>query len=76
MKICWSDEAIEAADGTQDIKAARMALQNMKSVNGNNGSITSAFQRVGEGKVLYSHHQHTKTEARYVLEIYSRLLDV
>jgi hypothetical protein len=67
-RICWSDEAVEAADATRDVKTAHTALQNLKSTN---GSITAAFQRVGEGKVLYSHRQHTKTEARYVILIYS-----
>jgi hypothetical protein len=66
-KTCWGDEAIEAADGTRNIKAARAALQSLKSVN---GSITAAFQRIGEGKAVYSHRQHTKTEARYA-NIYS-----
>jgi hypothetical protein len=60
-KLCWGDEAVEAADGTRDIKAARTALQNLKTMN---GSIMAAFQRVGEGRVTYSHRQHTKTEAR------------
>jgi len=61
-KTCWSEEAVEVADGTRDIKTARAALQNLKSVN---GSITAAFQRVGEKKAVYSHRQHTKTEAQY-----------
>jgi len=41
----------------------RTALQSLKTVN---GSITATFQQVGEGKVQYSHRQHTKSEARYV----------
>jgi hypothetical protein len=61
-KTCWSEEAVGAADGTRDIKTARTALQNLKTVN---GSITAAFQRVGEQKAVYSHRQHTKIEARY-----------
>ena len=62
-KVCWSDEAVEAADGTKDIKAACTALQSLKTVN---GSITTAFQQLGERQVQYSHRQHTKFEARYV----------
>jgi len=65
-KVCWSDKAVEAADGTRDIKAARTALQSLRTVN---GSITAAFQRVGEGRAVYSHRQHTKIEARYAWHI-------
>ena len=65
-KICWGSEAVEAADGTQDIKAARAALHSMKTTN---GSITAAFQQVAQGKAVYSHRQHTKNEARYVYHI-------
>jgi hypothetical protein len=60
-KLCWGDEAVEAADGICNIKAVCTALQNMKTIN---GSIIAAFQWVGEGRVTYSHRQHTKTEAR------------
>ena len=60
-KICWGESAISAADGTRDVKSAREVL---KSHNGADGSITAAFERVGQGKVTYSHRQHTKTEAR------------
>jgi hypothetical protein len=67
-KVCWSEEAVQAADGTRDVRAARDALQNIKTVN---GSITAAFQRVGEGKVIYSHRQHTKTESRYAVIVYT-----
>jgi hypothetical protein len=61
-KLCWSEEAVEAADGTRNVKAARTALQNLKTKN---GSITAAFQQVGERRVVYSHRQFTKIEARY-----------
>ncbi len=67
-KSCWGGEAIEAADGTRDVKAAHAALNNLKATN---RSITAAFQRVAKGRAIYSHRQHTKTEARYVcLTIY------
>ncbi|KAG2041220.1 hypothetical protein BDR03DRAFT_809438, partial [Suillus americanus] len=29
-----------------------------------NSSITASFERKGQGKVTYSHHQHTRTETR------------
>ena len=66
-KMCWSDEAVQAADGTWNVTSARVAIQSLDSVN---GSITAAFQWVGKGKVVYSHRQHTKTEARYVVSFY------
>jgi hypothetical protein len=49
------------ADKTKDVHAAREALGKMNLAN---GSITDAFKRVAIGKVTYSHHQHTTTEAR------------
>ena len=62
-KACWGEEAVAAADGTRDVKTARSAIQNYKSLD---GSITAAFQRLGRGTVTYSHRQFTKVEARYV----------
>lgn len=60
-KICWGEDAVEAADSTRDLKSAREALRKMKTPN---GSITEAFQRAATAKVSYSHRQHTTTEAR------------
>lgn len=60
-KICWGEEAVTAADGTRDVKTARKVLSTRKDID---GSITAAFQCAGKGQVTYSHHQHTKTEAR------------
>jgi hypothetical protein len=60
-KKCWGDEAIEAADGTQDLEGARVVLAKTKLCN---GSITAEFERIGKEKVTYSHRQHTSTEAR------------
>ena len=68
MKVCWSDKAVKAADGTWDVKTVHTALQNLKGVN---GSIIAAFQQVGEGRVTYSHHQHTMPKAQYAKLIYS-----
>jgi hypothetical protein len=59
-KTCWGDETVAAADKTRDVKAARDALSNHKDKD---GSITSAFQHAGKGKVTYSHRQHMKPEA-------------
>lgn len=63
-KVCWGEETVAAADNTRDVTTAREALGNTKSVD---GSITAVFQRAAKGKVTYSHRQHTKVEARYVL---------
>jgi len=63
-KICWTDEYVALADATKDVKAARAALAELKDVD---GSITAVFERLAKSKVTYSHRQHTKTEARYVI---------
>jgi hypothetical protein len=62
-KICWGVDVVEAATATRDLEAARNVLANMKL---RDGSILAEFQRIGKGKVTYSHTQHTTTEARYV----------
>ena len=58
-----------AADNMHNIKTAREALANHKSID---GSITALFQQAAEGKITYSHHQHTKIEAQYVLSCQSQ----
>ncbi|KAI9449207.1 hypothetical protein BJY52DRAFT_1097936, partial [Lactarius psammicola] len=63
-RVCWGDEALAAADQTRDVKTAREALRNH---NSKNGSITAAFKHVGTGRVTYSHRQHTRIEARYIV---------
>jgi hypothetical protein len=40
------------------------------------GSITAIFERVGKGKVSYSHQQHTKTEAKYMPYLFTYILDL
>jgi hypothetical protein len=60
-KNCWGEEAVEAADGTQDLESARVVLGKTKL---RDGSITAEFERIGKGKVTYSHRQHTSTESR------------
>ena len=63
MKICWGQEAVAAADNTSDVRAACEALIKMELVN---RSITAALKFAAKGKITYSHHQHTTTEAWYV----------
>jgi hypothetical protein len=66
-KICWGVDAVEGADAASTHGAAREVVE--KSLRMPNGSITTMFERVkGSGKVTYSHKQHTRTEARYVLQ--------
>ena len=60
-KICWGSEAVEAADNTRDVDAAREILSKAKL---RDGSITAEFKRIGKGKVTFSTRQHTTTEAR------------
>jgi len=60
-KNCWGDEAVAAADGTQDLESARVVLAKTKL---RDGSITAEFERIGKGKLTYSHRQHTSTESR------------
>lgn len=70
-KGCWGEEAVGAADETRDIAAAREVLAKTKL---RDGSITAEFARIGKGTVTYSHRQHTKTEARYVVLSVSHLI--
>jgi hypothetical protein len=60
-KNCWGDDAVEAADGTQDLDGARLVLTKTKL---RDGSITAQFERIGKTKVTYSHRQHTTMESR------------
>ena len=54
-KICWGNEAVEAADNTQDLKGAHIVLAKMKLWD---GTITAKFECIGKGKITYSHCQH------------------
>ena len=65
-KICWGEEAVAAADTTGSARTACDALGNRGKVD---GSITTAFERAGKGKVSYSHRQHTTAESRSVLSL-------
>ena len=60
-KKCWGAETVKSADGTKDLEAARTILL---KTNLHDGTITAEFERIGRGKVTYSHRQHTSTEAR------------
>ena len=70
-KVCWGEDAVAAADGMKDVKAAQEALGLMKNAS---GSITAVFNRIGKDKITYSHRQHTKTEARYALHLFLKSL--
>ena len=63
-KSCWGAETVEAADRTKDVSEARDSV--VKPL-GKDGSITAIFERVGKGKVTYSHRQHTKAQTKYVI---------
>jgi hypothetical protein len=60
-KNCWGDETVKAAINTKDLRAARTILtkNNLKD-----GSVTAAFERIGKGKISYSHRQHDYPETR------------
>ncbi|KAG1735952.1 uncharacterized protein EDB91DRAFT_1056014 [Suillus paluster] len=61
IRICWGDEVLQAADEARNAEEAHMKIV------GNflrNGSITTVFERKGQGKVTYSHCQHTQTETK------------
>ena len=60
-KNCWGEDAVVAADSTQDLEGARLILANTKL---RDGSITAQFERIGKEKITYSHRQHTTSEAR------------
>ena len=51
------DKATEAGN----IESVRQALKDAKLID---GSITAVFNRMGKGKITYSHCQHTKAEIR------------
>lgn len=67
-KLCWGEEALKAADATKDLEGARKVLKKSGDDNLRDGQITATFERLakGNGKVTYSHRQHTKTETKYV----------
>jgi len=58
-KICWGEETVKAAINTKDLNTARNILAKDAP---RDGDITTAFERIGKGKVSYSHRQHTYAE--------------
>jgi hypothetical protein len=64
VKICWGKEAVAGADAAKLHSATHKIVK--KSLRMQDGSITAMFKCVkGNGKIVYSHKQHTKTGARY-----------
>jgi hypothetical protein len=61
---CWGDEILQGADACGDLDSAREGLDKAKKLK--DGSITTAFERKGKGKVTFSHRQHDKTQTRFV----------
>ena len=64
-KKCWGTELVVAADDAKSADEVRK-----KIVGGTlwDGTITASFeQKVSQGKVTYSHRQHTRAETRYVV---------
>ena len=62
VRSCWGNEVLKAADQAKDADEVR------QRIIGNflrNGSITTSFERIGKGKVTYSHRQHTRAETRW-----------
>jgi hypothetical protein len=58
-KICWGGDVIAAADTMGNIETAHKALSKKTGLN---GSITAAFEQVGNSKVTYIHCAHTKLD--------------
>ncbi len=64
VKKCWGEDVLKAADEVKHLRDARNIVQTHRE-SAQNGSITQAFSRAeGKGKIMYSHRQHTKPEAR------------
>ena len=59
-KGCWGADAVESSKGV-NVEAAREIIGRGKL---RDGSITTVFERIGKGKMTFSHCQHTTTEAR------------
>ena len=63
-QLCWGDEILQGADTCADQDSAHAGLD--KATKQRDGSITAAFERKGKGKLMYSHCQHMKVEARFI----------
>jgi len=60
-KRCLGAEVVATADKAKSAK--EVCVTTVKGIL-NLQSITATFERTGKGKVMYSHKQHIKTEAR------------
>ena len=59
------DEILRGADDCGDLESTRKGLDRAKKLQ--DGSIMTAFERKGKGKVTFSHRQHTKAQTRFVM---------
>ena len=66
-RLCWGEEILRGADACGDLDSTRKGLDKAKKLQ--DGSITTAFERKGKGKVTFSHRQHTKTQTRLVMTL-------
>jgi hypothetical protein len=64
-RLCWGEDILLGADACGDIDTTREALGKAKKLK--DGSITTAFERKGKGKVTFSHRQHDKPQTRFVI---------
>lgn len=60
MKACWGEDVLQQVLQIKDHHMAHKAVKNYKK----NGTITTAFEWKGKGKVKYSHLPLTKMEMR------------
>ena len=63
-QLCWDNEVMQDVDACADVDSVQVRLD--KADKHRDGSITAAFERKGKGKLIYSHRQHMKVEARFV----------
>lgn len=66
-KMCWGEETVTLADNTRNANTAHEALSHNPKLD---GSITSVFQHMAKGNIMYSHRQHTKLEAWHVIFLF------
>jgi hypothetical protein len=70
-ECCWGGETIQKAREVKDLATAKEEVMNARRLQ-SDGSITAMFSRAeGKGKITYSHRQHTHTETRYFLHLFS-----
>ncbi|KIL63649.1 hypothetical protein M378DRAFT_57221, partial [Amanita muscaria Koide BX008] len=60
---CWGKDTVDAASKAKSLRAARDVL-NKNCDNMHDRSLVGAFERVGSGKVTYSHRPPTVLESR------------